>query len=75
MAQTPQQLVTDANALQSINEQIRLLQIQIYLLQIIAGNNMTPQQLVAAANAYQIINDPATAEQVIIYLLQKIAGV
>ena len=69
-----QSLLTLANGLQIIADKKTALQVQIYLLQQIAGNTMTGQQLITAANGMQVISDTRTAEQVIIYLLNQIAG-
>lgn len=74
MTTDPQQLLAAANSLQTISTPLMALQVEIYLLQTIAGNTMTPQQLLAAANQYQQISDATTARQVIIALLAQIVN-
>ena len=69
----PNALLALANQYQTINTEQLALQIQIYLLQQLAGNGMTPQQLIAAANQYQVISDKNTLRQIIVYLLQQVA--
>lgn len=68
-------LLAASNQMQIIGDEKTALQVQIYLLQQIAGNGMTPQQLLAAANQYQLISDSNTARQVIVYLLGQIVNI
>ena len=69
-----QSLITAANGMQRINDERTALQVEIYLLQQIAGNTMTPQQLIAAANQYQLIDNSILARQVIVSLLAQIVN-
>lgn len=74
IATDAQSLITAANGLQEIADERTALQVQIYLLQQIAGNSQTPQQLITSANGLQLIADPNTLRQVIVSLLGIIAN-
>lgn len=69
-------LITDANSLQIVRDEVTLLQIQVYLLAQIAGapySTMSASDLeTAATQQYQLIRDANTLRQVIIYLLAQI---
>lgn len=67
----PQSLLNSANKLQLIRDEDTALQVQIYLLQQLAGNTQTPQQLIDSTKQYQLIRDKATLRQIIIYLLAQ----
>lgn len=66
------QLIQSATGNQPISSVITCLQVQIYLLQQIAGNTMTGTQLTQSIGSLGVINDVTTAQQVIIFLLSQI---
>lgn len=76
IATDPQSLITAATALQLARDEYTLLQMQIYLLQQIAGNTMSASALeTAATQSNQLIRDSITQRQVIIYLLSQIVNI